>query len=209
MFGDWLDLLRAGAALLFLSAAVKWMDDALDVEYDICQGKRTLAARFGRATLPYCMVLFGVGMACDLQAAMACFLGSYAAGMFARPTERLQTRVPAWVEICCAIALATALLGWRSALWGVAMMCAVDWLDDVMDRYKDAESGQFNTVVRFGLVEMLLALLGALCIALYANVAWTILAFIVLALLTIVSDMTTARILTTEREEASDVWSHL
>ncbi|WP_067616899.1 hypothetical protein [Alicyclobacillus acidiphilus] len=205
MFGGWLETLHVALALLFSGAAVKLMDDALDAEFDLCQGKRTLAARLGRAALPYSLAMLAIGVALNPGMAFAAFFGSYAVGMFARPGEQLPTRLPAWVEIVAAIAISVLLVGWRDTLWGVAMMAVVDWLDDVMDRYRDAQTGQFNVVVRFGLIEVLFALLGMFCVALYADIEATIFAFIVLVILNIVSELTTVRILVHD-EEASESW---
>lgn len=205
MFGDWHDVLDVSLSLLFAGASIKLMDDALDVEFDLCQGKRTLAARFGRSVLPYSLALFAIAVAIQSHIALAAFFGSYAVGMFARPGERLPTRLPAWVEIVLAIAICVALVGWRDALWGISIMAVVDWLDDVMDRYRDAETGQFNVVVRFGLIEVLFALLGLFCVALYANMEGTIFALIALAILNIVSELTTVRLYVGE-EEVSDSW---
>lgn len=206
MFGDWHEMLYLFVAILLSGATVKLMDDALDVEYDLCRGKRTLAARLGRACLPYSLVCFAIAMMADRQAALAVFLGSYAVGMFTRFEERLPSRVPAYVEIVAAIAIAVILIGWQDALWGVAMMSMIDWLDDVMDRHKDAASGQFNVVNRFGIVEVLFAVLIVFCLAVYAQLVWTIAALIVLVILNIVFDFTTTKILALEDEGMREPW---
>ncbi|GEO24925.1 hypothetical protein AAC03nite_07100 [Alicyclobacillus acidoterrestris] len=206
MFGDWPNLVLAFGAMLLAGAAVKLMDDALDIDYDICRGRRTLAARLGRACLPYSLVVFGIAMMMNRDAAFAVFLSSYAVGMFTRIHESLPSRVPAYVEIVIAVLLLVVLVGWRHALWGLAVMSMIDWLDDVMDRRKDLETGQANVAIRFGLVETLVAILIAFCLALYAEVFWTILALIALVILSIVFDTTTTKILETEEEEW-DTWS--
>ncbi|MFD1674572.1 hypothetical protein [Alicyclobacillus fodiniaquatilis] len=206
MSGAWPDILRAFVALLFAGAAVKLMDDALDVEYDLCRGKRTLAVRLERACLPYSLAIFGIAMITEAHVALAVFLGSYAVGMFTRLDERLPSRVPAFVEIIVAIALCIVLVGWREALWGVAMMSVIDWLDDMVDRQKDLISGQFNVAIRFGFVEVLFAILIALCLAVYTEVVWTALGFIALVVLSIIFDVTTKKIIGPDDEEMMDKW---
>lgn len=206
MYGGWLNVVEMLLSLFFAGAAIKLMDDALDVEYDLCRGKRTLAARLGRATLPYSLVLFGIGMTLDSKVALAAFLGSYAVGMFSRPGETLPTHIPAWLEVVATLGICVVLTGWRDALWGVSMMSLIDWLDDVMDRHKDARSGQFNLVIRFGMTEVLFGMLIVFCLALYAQVAWTIAAFVVLVFLNIASELTTVKMFPQEEEEASEPW---
>ncbi|GMA61432.1 hypothetical protein NZD89_17125 [Alicyclobacillus fastidiosus] len=201
MFGDWLDLLTTFVAILLAGATVKMMDDALDVEYDLCRGRRTLAARLGRASLPYSLLTFGLAMMANRDVALAVFLGSYAVGMFTRAEEFLPSRVPAYVEIVIAACLLVILVGWKDALWGMAAMSMIDWLDDVMDRRKDAISGQANVAIRFGLVETLVAILIVFCLALYAEVFWTMLALVALVILSIVFDVTTTKVLEPEEEE--------
>ncbi|MFB5192114.1 hypothetical protein [Alicyclobacillus fastidiosus] len=205
MFGDWLNLFSTFIAILLAGATVKQMDDALDVEYDLCRGRRTLAARLGRASLPYSLLTFGLAMMANRDVALAVFLSSYAVGMFTRAQEFLPSRVPAYVEIVVAAGLLVTLVGWKHALWGMAAMSMIDWLDDVMDRRKDVESGQVNVAIRFGLVETLVAILIVFCLALYAEVFWTILALIALVILSIVFDVTTTKVL--EPEEEWEPWS--
>lgn len=207
MSGGWLDLIRLFGALLFAGLAVKWMDDVLDVDYDLCQGQRTLAARFGRAALPYAMVMMACAVAISEQPAIAAFFGAYAVGMFARPFERLPSRLPAWAESLGALGLCALIVGWRGALWAVSFMLAVDWLDDLADRFRDAETGQWNVVIRFGLVEVLLAILGAIAVALFAEVMWSLVGLIALAGVTVVSESTTSKLVMEDRREGP--WSRI
>lgn len=195
MFGTWPEIIRLCMALLLSGAAVKLMDDALDIEYDLCGGKRTLAARLGRASLPYSLAVFGIAMAVQPVVSLSVFLASYAVGMFARPTERLPSTVPAYVEMAIAIVILVMIVGWRHTLWGFATMCVIDWLDDVMDRNRDRDAGQFNVAVRFGTVEVLFGILIAFCCALYVNTAWTIAALTSWAILDIVFQSTTQHVL--------------
>ncbi|WAH35313.1 hypothetical protein [Alicyclobacillus dauci] len=204
MFGDWSDVVHVFIALLFAGATVKLMDDALDADYDLCRGKRTLAARLGRACLPYSLVCFAIAMMANAQVSLAVFLSSYAVGMFTRMDERLPSRLPAYMEIVMAVVLCVMLVGWRDALWGVGMMSFIDWLDDVMDRKKDLESGQVNVVVRFGMGEVLFAILIVFCLAIYAQVSWTLIALIALVVLNIVFDLTTTKLVMTEYEGMDD-----
>lgn len=198
MFGGLPDIIRVCIALLLSGATVKMMDDALDVEYDLCRGKRTLAARLGRASLPYSLIVFGFSMAVEPHVSISILFASYCVGMFTRSAEILPTRVPAYVEIVIGLLILCLLVGWRDALWAMATMSLIDWLDDVMDRHRDRETGQANLAVRFGLVEVLFGILIAFCLALYAQTAWTIAALLSWVVLDIVFRLTTQSILNSE-----------
>lgn len=195
MYGDWDELGRLFIGLLAVGFVIKMVDDALDAEYDICRGQRTLAVKWGRAALPYTIIMVLLAAWANLQLTFAAFLGSYAVGMFINWRETLPTRVPAYVETILMMSISVLLVGWRNALWGLAMMCVIDWLDDVIDRWRDHDSGQLNMVHRFGIVEVLLATLVALCTAIFANPEWSILTFIAVPILTIFFEATTTQLL--------------
>lgn len=194
MFGAWHEWLVWLAALVCTGAAVKLMDDFLDADYDLCRGERTLAVQFGRATLPYALVLALVGAAIDAKIAVAVFFGSYVVGMFSTWRETLPTRVPAYIEIVIACLISAAFSGWRLALWGVAMMAVIDWLDDVVDVTSDRQAGQANVAGHIGLAETLLLILAALCTAVLSNAQLTGIGFIALAILSVAAEMTTTQI---------------
>jgi hypothetical protein len=197
MYGDWFDIARILIALLTTGSVVKLMDDALDTEFDLCLGKRTLAAKMGRATLPYCLVLVLIGAAANLHVSISIFLASYAVGMFHHLEERLPTRLPAYVECLGAFLLSALLTGWIATLWALCMMCVIDWLDDVVDSVQDKESGQSNMTVRFGVAEVLFGILLVLFGAIWLEAWWTAYAFVTLAILTIFFELTTTQILET------------
>lgn len=196
MFGGWVELGRTFLAVCAVGATIKLVDDVLDADVDICLGQRTLAAKLRRSALPYCLVLVLLAAAANLQLTIAAYLGSYAVGMFAHLRERLPTHLPAYVETIAAVALMTVLTDWRTALWAIAIMCVIDWLDDVVDAVRDRECGQVNLAVRFGIVEVLVGVLIVFCAAVYANAVWTALVFIAMPILTIFFELTTTNLLT-------------
>ncbi|WP_067932901.1 hypothetical protein [Alicyclobacillus kakegawensis] len=194
MSGEWFDALRTLACLLLMAAAVKLMDDYLDSDYDMACGKRTLAARLERAALPYGLAIALVAAFLNLDVAIAVFFGSYSVGMFSNWKAKMPTRLPAYVEIAASVALACLLTGWQTALWGLAVMAAIDWLDDVVDRAVDRRSGQGNVVVRMGTVETLLLVLAALCVSVLTNAGLTVLAFLALPVVSVLAELTTHRL---------------
>ncbi|WDL97299.1 hypothetical protein [Alicyclobacillus sp. ALC3] len=179
-----------GCALL-MGAAIKLMDDALDVNFDLERGRQTLAHQLGRATLPYALVLAVIAVDLDPALALSVFFGSYAVGMFTTWRDPLPSRLPSYVEIALALALSASLVGWRLALWGVAIMAVVDWLDDVMDLTGDSKSGQTNLAARIGFAETLLLTLVALCVAVLTNAALTAVVLVAVTALTVAAELTT------------------
>lgn len=203
MSGSLLDLFTSLLSLIFVGSAIKLMDDYLDAEYDICRGEHTLAVKLGRATLPYTLVLALLGAYLHLDAAIALFFGSYAVGMLSTWSERLPTRVPAYVEIGAAVLLSCWLAGWQMALWGLALMAMIDWLDDLIDMSGDRRSGQRNLALRLGVVETTLLTLIAMCAAVLTNPRWTVFGFIAFTMLTVLAEFTTSRLWQTSEENGS------
>jgi 1,4-dihydroxy-2-naphthoate octaprenyltransferase len=202
--GEWLDWLRTFASLMLMAGAIKLMDDYLDRDFDLGFGRRTLAARLERSALPYGLLLALVGSFLDLHAALAVFFGSYAVGMFSCWRTIMPTRLPAYVEIVATVGLSCLLLGWRTALWGLAMMAVIDWLDDLVDTSVDRRTGQGNLAVRIGVVETLLLMLATLCVAVVMDAHLTILAFIVLPVVSIVAEVTTIRLWQAQDEHGGE-----
>ncbi|MBX6353471.1 MAG: hypothetical protein IRZ10_09055 [Thermoflavifilum sp.] len=194
MSGGWLEALHIFGCLLLTGASVKLMDDYLDADFDLCRGHRTLAARWGRATLPYALVLGMIGAALDARLAAAVLLASYAVGMFTAWREQLPTRLPAWAEIGGAIVLAVVCAGWRDAVWAIAMMAVIDWVDDLLDMYGDGLSNQFNLALRIGPIETVFLVLLALLVAVTVSPTYTMWAFIALAVLSVLSEWSTRKV---------------
>jgi 1,4-dihydroxy-2-naphthoate octaprenyltransferase len=191
MFGNWPNWVTVFGALLCIGAVVKLMDDALDVQFDFARGKRTLAGRLGRSVTAYVVIFALMAAVLNIHVAVAAFLGSYAVGMFASLRDRMPTHLPAWLETVLALALSYALCGWQTALWGVAMMAVVDWLDDLRDLPVDRVTGQHNMAAKFGFIETLMLVLMALSIAVLTEVTWTLLAFVALPVLEVLAELTT------------------
>ncbi|RIV29312.1 hypothetical protein D2Q93_00150 [Alicyclobacillaceae bacterium I2511] len=194
MFGNLHEWAVELLALVLMGSAIKLMDDQLDAEYDICRGERTLAVKLGRALLPYTLVLTVLALYLQPVLTTAVFFGSYAVGMFTRWQEKLPTRVPAYVEIFMVIGLSMLLTGWQTAVWGLTFMALVDWVDDLTDATLDKVSGQDNLVLRIGWIETSLLVLLVLCVAVLLNFFATATGLIALAMLTILSELTTAKI---------------
>ena len=161
MFGVWSSLLTEWLGIVLAGWTIKLMDDWLDVEYDQCIGKQTLASRLGRACLPYGLLGFGLAMAVAPGVAFTLFLTAYALGMGHDLRERMPTRLPGWLESILALGIAVWYGGLWLAGWALAVMLMIQLLDDLMDLHNDRRSGQNNWAIRFGFVES--ALLMFIC----------------------------------------------
>jgi len=158
MFGDWSSLAVEWLGIVLAGLTIKLMDDWLDVEYDQCVGRHTLAIRLGRACLPYALLGFGAAMALAPQTALILFIAAYAVGMGHDLREKMPTRLPGWMESIVVMGFAALHAGWELALWSLFVMGMIQLLDDLMDLQHDRRSGQNNWANRFGVVECTLLL---------------------------------------------------
>ncbi|HEU4963258.1 MAG TPA: hypothetical protein VFV52_05285, partial [Bacilli bacterium] len=107
MFGGWSSLAVEILGIVLTGLTIKLMDDWLDLEYDQCIGRHTLAMKLGRASLPYALVLFGLAIALTPKLSFPLFLAAYAIGMGHELRERMPTRLPGWVESILALGLSS------------------------------------------------------------------------------------------------------
>jgi len=158
MFGVWSSLIVELLGIFMAGLTIKMMDDWLDVEYDQCVGKHTLAIQLGRACLPYTLLCMGIAMALAPEVALALFLTAYAVGMGHDLREKMPTHLPGWVESLFVMGIAIWCSGLALAGWALFVMVTIQVLDDIMDLQQDRRSGQNNLANRFGLVEVTLAM---------------------------------------------------
>lgn len=182
MYGDWYDWLIQLSGILLTGIAIKFMDDLLDIEYDQCVGRNTLAAKLGRATLPYALLLLGIGIYISKELSLVLFLASYAIGMGHDLREKMPTKLPGWAEGLAALVLGMIFTGPLLMVWGFMIICAVQFLDDLMDIYKDTQSGQHNSAVRFGIVETTLLTVICFLIAILLNSSDSVLVLLAIPL---------------------------
>jgi 1,4-dihydroxy-2-naphthoate octaprenyltransferase len=169
MFGVWSSLGVELFGIVLVGLTIKLMDDWLDIEFDQCIGRNTLAMRLGRACLPYALVLFGLAIAMAPKLAFSLFLAAYAIGMSHELLERMPTKMPGWLESILVLGISAAYAGFVLTAWAVCIMAMIQLLDDLMDLHVDRRSGQSNLAHRLGLVEatllMFICLLASLLIS--------------------------------------------
>ncbi|ADU51191.1 hypothetical protein Tmar_1078 [Thermaerobacter marianensis DSM 12885] len=126
----------AGARLAAVAAAgvaVKLMDDVLDRAEDEQAGRPNVAARLGPAATAYALAALAVATALSLRDALLLFWASYAWGMAHGAGARLPLGLRAWQETALAVALAALAAGVPDTLAALALVGAVQLLDDWVD----------------------------------------------------------------------------
>ncbi|MFD2168517.1 hypothetical protein [Tumebacillus lipolyticus] len=156
MFIAWSSLFVEWFGIVLAGLVIKLMDDWLDVEFDQCIGRHTLAIRLGRACLPYSLLGFGLALALAPDVALTLFLASYAIGMGHDLREKMPTKLPGWVESLAAVSFSVWATDIRLTVWALFVMTTIQLLDDLMDLQNDRRSGQNNLANRFGFVEVTL-----------------------------------------------------
>lgn len=121
-------------AVLAVAAAVKLMDDAVDLPADRDLGRPNWALLLGRASTPYALLLFALAAALDAPLAVALFCAAYVWGMAGTMRERTPAGLPGIAEAGLALALAVLAAGAEVALFALALVGAAELLDDVLDR---------------------------------------------------------------------------
>lgn len=201
MFAAWHDGLSALVAMLLVGAAIKSMDDALDADYDICHGQRTLSARIGKGLQPYVVILAMLAAVANVHVALAIMLASLAVGMLSGFRRSRKTVAIGITQAVCSLGLSIWISGMWTTLWAVAMLALADWLDDLVDVPIDKQSGQYNLVIRWGMLQMLSVALLAFGVAVVANALYTVLAMIALPIINVLAELTTSHLWKTTDEE--------
>lgn len=183
-------------SMILIGLVIKWLDDSLDSEFDICRGERTLAARLGRSLLPYALCVAVFALSLDAKLASALFLSSYALGMVTNWTERLPTRLPPYVESVIAVLFGVLLAGPGLELWALLFIAWVDWLDDLVDFRKDRVTGNRNLAHKIGFVETTLLILLALLGSVWLRPDLTLMGFVAVTIVTVIAEMTITHIWT-------------
>jgi hypothetical protein len=193
MFANWLNLALDFGALFGIGFVARMVNDVFNTDYDICCGVRTFAAKAGRRALPYSIVAVLFAAVCNIHLSIGFFLASYAAGRICKSWEQ-ESKVNSVIESTIAIGLCIFTLGIHNAIWAMSIMCAIYWLDDIVEMNKDKESGHKNMANRLGVVVTLFVVLLAFILAVIFNATWTTLALTAFSFLAIFFETTTTEL---------------
>lgn len=120
-------------AVVATGIAVKLMDDVLDQQEDAVTGQPNVAVPLGGAAVAYALAAFALAAALSPRDALSLFWASYAWGMAHGAGQRLPLGLRAWQETALAVALAVLTAGVPDALAALALIGAVQLLDDWVD----------------------------------------------------------------------------
>ncbi len=141
------------------SLAVKLTDDWLDRDRDLAAGRPNWAAAIGTGTMVYAALFLTLAAGINAAVSLALFFASYIVGMFNDLGRLFPSRLSGWQESLLVLAAGLILAGWRTMLFSLLFVAAVQLLDDCLDRADDRLAGQRNLACRFGAAECLLAAL--------------------------------------------------
>lgn len=149
------DLTTALAAAL-CAVTVKLTDDWLDRDRDQAVGRSNWAAAIGAGAMIYAALFLALAAGINAAVSLALFFASYVVGMFNDLGRLLPSRLTGWQESVLVLAAGIALCGWRTMLFAVLFVAAVQFLDDCIDLAGDRLAGQRNFACRLGTAECLL-----------------------------------------------------
>lgn len=137
--------------------AIKSMDDYLDVSEDAISSRPNLAATFGRALIPYAMLLLAVAAMVDWVTALSLFAAAYAVGMIRDQGQVYPLGTTPAFESVGVVAVSAWLIGIRPVACSVAVMSLIQVIDDIVDRCECDELDRGNLVLRYGFPECIAA----------------------------------------------------
>ncbi|MGE5593293.1 MAG: hypothetical protein ACM3X3_06385 [Betaproteobacteria bacterium] len=162
-------------AVALAGAAIKLMDDHLDYEADIAQGRPSLLHVMGRGAVLYSLVFALISCGINLRLGAPLVLAAYPVGMLKNPNQMLPLGLPAWMESALVAAATLLLFGWKATCVSVLLMAAVQIGDDLQDLASDRALGRANLARRLGRGESILLCLVALLAAMILDRRTTIL----------------------------------
>jgi len=172
-------ILLQPAALFLTGMVIKLTDDYLD---ELSEGDaaetRTLAQKLGRGVAAYCLLLFAVAVSLDAVSSSTLFLAAYAVGMGKDPNLILPTSFPAWIESVLATGGGILLWGWQPMVSSLAIMAAVQLIDDYLDRDVDWQERRPNLVHRWGKIEVLILIIIAVAVSIQLDWRKTVLVLV-------------------------------
>lgn len=162
---DLVAFLAAAAASALAALAVKLIDDWLDQDRDRTIGRANLAASLGVGTMVYAALALALAAGINAPLSLALFLASYILGMVSDLGRLFPSRLTGWQESLLVLVAGLALSGWRTMLFAIAFVAAVQLIDDCLDLAADRLAGQRNLACRLGVAECLLLAVTALLAA--------------------------------------------
>lgn len=173
MFADIYSLMYDFLAVFLTGCVIKLLDDYLDQEYDLLNGKSTLAYRLGLGTSAYGILLFAIAVAFNWHLSVALFFAAYITGMVCDINRSFVSGLSGLQEIVIFGVLGCLLVSIKTIFTAIFVLLFIQVIDDWMDIGQDYKIGQRNMFNSFGVIETwccgLVFLLSAIMIDMYIS----------------------------------------
>lgn len=159
------------AAVACCAIAIKLADDYLDQEQDRLAGQPNWTNILGPGTMFYAIFFLSIAAAINSAVSLSLFFASYIVGMFNDFQSHFPLGLTGWQESLLTLFISLLLLGWEITVFSLALVFAVQLIDDCIDINVDSHSGQRNYACRLGFIECVLTAVCALLFAWWLNEA--------------------------------------
>ncbi|MBM7624121.1 hypothetical protein [Sporohalobacter salinus] len=167
-------LIRDFLAVFFVGMSIKLMDDYLDQIIDKLENKKTLALKWGRATLPYALLFFSLAAVFNYSWTISLFWVSYILGMGYDITDKLPTGIKAYQESLFLLLIAIYVLSIENLLSSLSIIVGIQLIDDLIDIKHDNQVYRNNFVYLLGEQYVIFLLIIVLSIGIYLNIRKTL-----------------------------------
>ena len=162
-------------ASFFTGLAIKIIDDLLDKELDISQGKITWCQKAGQGCFVYATLSLGLAASLNTALSITLFSSAYLIGMIREPRAKQTLNIPAWLEILAVSIICIYVFGWLELFASLTIIGSIDLLDDLLD--------DFNDSTKFKKLQKTIGMIVLLLIAMLVDFTRTISAYCVLPLI--------------------------
>lgn len=180
MLPTWAGLFAGLGSIIAVAAAIRLMDDFLDLAVDESLAVHTLAGDLREAALPYALAAFACSAALMPKLSIALFAAAYFVGMTGDQQRVLPLGMQGWQEGLLLLLVGAFGAGVACAAWALFFMIALQTGDDLADRLHDRASGVRNLCQRYGVGETALAGVCSLLLCLILSPVLTLLGYLAL-----------------------------
>ena len=150
MWPETFEFIRLTLAVICTSAAVKLVDDFLDMQHDNAVGFFNWAEVLGRGTLIYAMLFLVIGAALYTPLSLTLFLSSYIVGMFNDLNKLFPSRLSGLGESLLVGITGLIIFGLHLMMFSLCFVIFIQLLDDCIDLKIDNLAGKRNLAYRVG-----------------------------------------------------------
>lgn len=153
MFGI---VFRDFLSVLLIGITIKFLDDIIDAQSDKIVGKKNWWNDKGTGILPYTFIIFSLAVILNKNLTVPLFLSAYVVGMGKEYNSKYLLGIDGWAESLIIISMVIFFFGWQNGLTSLAILFAIQFIDDLMDHSRDREGGEKNFVTLWGSGEVMI-----------------------------------------------------